>query len=55
MALFFLLDRRVGFIPKYDKDKDGSIEPLTITLHFQDKRVNELIARWLKDLLDNKD
>lgn len=47
MALFFLLYKKVGIIPKYDTDKNGKIDPQTIMLHFSNKSVNAHIAEWL--------
>ena len=49
MALFFLLENRAGLIPRYCKNKDGKIDPTTLSFHFSNATVNELIAIWLQD------
>lgn len=51
MALFFLLNQKVGIIPKYDTDKDGNIDPTTIKLQFENMSVNTHLAEWLSDKL----
>lgn len=50
MALFFLLENRVGLIPEYNKNEDGIIDPTTLSFHFSNATVNELIAMWLQDV-----
>lgn len=49
MALFFVLYNQAGLIPMYNKNKDGEIDPATLTLRFTNERINELIAEWLQD------
>lgn len=50
MTLFFLLENKVGLIPKYSSKEDGKIDPLTLSFHFSNATINELIAMWLQDV-----
>lgn len=47
MALFFLLESRVGFTYSGEKEKDGTIDPSTLKLQFNNFYVNSYISQWL--------
>ncbi|MDA8222510.1 helix-turn-helix transcriptional regulator [Desulfosporosinus sp.] len=47
MALFFLLESRIGFTYSGEMEKDETIDPSTLKLHFNNITVNSLISQWL--------
>lgn len=49
MALFFLLYEKVGLIQYPNSTEGKTIDPQTLTFHFMNDKVNDLIARWLED------
>ena len=49
MALLLLLESRLGATYTIPTDYTGKIDTSKISIHFENEKVNELLARWISE------
>lgn len=49
MALLLLLESRLGATYTIPTDNNGKIDTSKLSIHFENEKVNELLARWISE------